>query len=816
MNGLPLLPDAEWLETNGLGGFALSTVSGRNARRYHGLLVAATTPPTGRAVLLGQARGDPRRRRGAVRALGQPLRRPPPPARRPPPPRLPLRPVPDVGVRGGGRAAEADVPPRPGRGDRRRLVGAALGARRTGPPRGPAAPRLPRPPRAARRGDARATRPSSARRAPSASTRCPGLPELRLAHDAESVAETFFWYRGLEYDLDRERGFEFTEDLFSPVSFALGPLGPPGGDARRDARRTARPPTPPPSRRPRRSAAAVSRGPGSDRRLLRLLRTAADRFVVRRGEGWTVIAGYPWFTDWGRDAMIALPGLLLATRRFDVARSVLETFARYVDRGMVPNRFPDEGTEPEYNNVDGTLWFVEAVRAYHEATRDERVPAAGLPAPRRDRRAAPARHALRHPRRRRRPPLLRGAGPAADLDGRQGRRPRRHAARGQAGRGAGALAQRAPDRRALRGRPRRRLHRGPPPRPRRPGARELRRALLGRDVRPPRRRRRPRRHARPHASAQPALRPLAPPPPRHGRARREASCGRRGAPPDALRPPEPRPRAPRLPRPLRGRPRRARRGLPPGNRLAVAPRPARRRPPRRPRELPREPPEGRRVARARSSSTSSGPGSASSRRSSTATRRTVPAAPWRRRGASARCCGRSSEPGSDGRRSAVRRRALDRGRELPSSRTRARPRASPSSCRRGTSSGARRAPSRAAPPPRASRPRGGRRRSPTRSRRRRRRGRGRRARPSARRIVSPSIQATALQAWRFVERTSRSVVATAFTPGYRCVDRVDHPEEGAPGRASRPRRPRVPRCRAPSGGLPRSRRGRRRSRRSAG
>ncbi|HYN43572.1 MAG TPA: amylo-alpha-1,6-glucosidase, partial [Thermoanaerobaculia bacterium] len=112
-------------------------------------------------------------------------------------------------------------------------------------------------------------------------------------------------------------------------------------------------------------------GAGSDRRLLRLLRAAADRFVVKRGEGWTVIAGYPWFTDWGRDAMIALPGLLLSTRRFDIARSVLETFARHVDRGMVPNRFPDEGTEPEYNNVDGTLWFVEAVRAYHEAARDE-------------------------------------------------------------------------------------------------------------------------------------------------------------------------------------------------------------------------------------------------------------------------------------------------------------------------------------------------------------------------------------------------------------------------------------------------------------
>lgn len=102
---------------------------------------------------------------------------------------------------------------------------------------------------------------------------------------------------------------------------------------------------------------------------------AADQFIVERdgphGDGHTVIAGYPWFSDWGRDTMIALPGLTLGTGRAHVARSILKTFAHFVDRGMLPNRFPDEGEEPEYNTIDATLWFFEAVRAYHAHTGDD-------------------------------------------------------------------------------------------------------------------------------------------------------------------------------------------------------------------------------------------------------------------------------------------------------------------------------------------------------------------------------------------------------------------------------------------------------------
>jgi predicted glycogen debranching enzyme len=108
---------------------------------------------------------------------------------------------------------------------------------------------------------------------------------------------------------------------------------------------------------------------------VRQLVLAADQFVVRRplsddGDARSIVAGYHWFGDWGRDTMIALPGLTLATGRAQLAGKVLETFARYVDGGMLPNYFPDAGTAPEYNSVDAPLWFVEAVRAYVDASGD--------------------------------------------------------------------------------------------------------------------------------------------------------------------------------------------------------------------------------------------------------------------------------------------------------------------------------------------------------------------------------------------------------------------------------------------------------------
>jgi len=109
---------------------------------------------------------------------------------------------------------------------------------------------------------------------------------------------------------------------------------------------------------------------------------AADQFIVERSlpeepDGRSIIAGYHWFADWGRDTMIALPGLTLTTGRAGVARQILLAFSRYVDGGMLPNNFPDAGpssvgvnSKPEYNTVDAALWYFEAIRQYFAVTQD--------------------------------------------------------------------------------------------------------------------------------------------------------------------------------------------------------------------------------------------------------------------------------------------------------------------------------------------------------------------------------------------------------------------------------------------------------------
>jgi len=105
------------------------------------------------------------------------------------------------------------------------------------------------------------------------------------------------------------------------------------------------------------------------------LALAADQFVVDRpssdqSDGKSVIAGYHWFGDWGRDTMISLRGLTLITGRAEIAAPILTTFARYISQGMLPNRFPDAGETPEYNTIDATLWYFQALRDYLKATKD--------------------------------------------------------------------------------------------------------------------------------------------------------------------------------------------------------------------------------------------------------------------------------------------------------------------------------------------------------------------------------------------------------------------------------------------------------------
>jgi predicted glycogen debranching enzyme len=196
------------------------------------------------------------------------------------------------------------------------------------------------------------------------------LPALHFAHDPAELAGNGFWFRNFEYEVERERGLDFVEDLFSPFALTFDPN--PERRARiivsterHDTRNADRLRTEEIARR----TALASTAPNADS-LVSSLVSVADQFIVARHAQKTVIAGYPWFSDWGRDTMIALPGLTLATGRPEVARSILLEFSEHVNQGMLPNRFPDAGEIPEYNTVDATLWFFEAVRSLLQYTND--------------------------------------------------------------------------------------------------------------------------------------------------------------------------------------------------------------------------------------------------------------------------------------------------------------------------------------------------------------------------------------------------------------------------------------------------------------
>ncbi len=180
------------------------------------------------------------------------------------------------------------------------------------------------------------------------------------------------WYYAFEYAAERERGLDHREDLFTPGTIAVrlrpgarlavtvSTLQPAGRDALALLA----------AERHRREQLRV-RGAG-DHPLCRALTLAADQFLVRRGPALrTVVAGYHWFGDWGRDTMIALPGLCLVTGRHEEAKGILRAFAAVIDQGMLPNRFPDRGESPEYNAVDASLWYFVAVHQTLAATGDE-------------------------------------------------------------------------------------------------------------------------------------------------------------------------------------------------------------------------------------------------------------------------------------------------------------------------------------------------------------------------------------------------------------------------------------------------------------
>jgi predicted glycogen debranching enzyme len=359
----------EWLETDGLGGFASGTVAGLRTRRYHALLLTATTPPTGRMVLVNgfDAWVDTN---GTRFELSSQWYAP--------------------GVLGGCGAEHIESfesSPWP-----KWIYQFADGTRvqqeifvlaeapvtcvtwkllsRGGPAKLTVRPFL------SGRDYHGLQRSNAAFRFDAAVG--PGCVAWHPYHDVPGVIALHngtyrhdpHWYFNFLYQAEQARGLDCEEDLATPgnLSWQLDAAEAAlvlatseyAADTLAQSEATA--------------CVAQMRQRERDRRaqFASRLHACADAYIVQKSaptgpRGRTVIAGYPWFTDWGRDTFIALRGLCLATGRLTEARDILMAWASTVSEGMVPNRFPDHGERPEFNSVDASLWYVNAVREYLDA-----------------------------------------------------------------------------------------------------------------------------------------------------------------------------------------------------------------------------------------------------------------------------------------------------------------------------------------------------------------------------------------------------------------------------------------------------------------
>jgi predicted glycogen debranching enzyme len=364
----------EWLETNGLGGFASSTLIGCNTRRYHGLLVAATHPPAGRMMLVNGLEewvvvGDTRyylschqypgvvHPRGFENLIG-----------------FRLDPWPIWTYRIGAMILEKSLTMIHGQNTviltykvRKEANGAELILRPllTG-----------RDFHALHKENNDLHLRTDAQNGVCVLHSYPGVPDVYFHHSAKEFISGFNWYRQMEYARESERGLDFHDDAWSPGEFRYASLNGPeavmvvttegGGyfdstyllNAERERRKK-----------------LLSGWEAADDVTHHLV-LAADQFLVQRGAAAapespkSLLAGYPWFEDWGRDTLIALPGLLLVPGRFEEAKAILKTYADHARDGIVPNRFPERDGEPDYNTVDASLWLIVAVFHYLRYTKD--------------------------------------------------------------------------------------------------------------------------------------------------------------------------------------------------------------------------------------------------------------------------------------------------------------------------------------------------------------------------------------------------------------------------------------------------------------
>jgi predicted glycogen debranching enzyme len=354
---------AEWLETDGLGGFASGTATGVRTRRYHSLLLTATKPPTGRFVLVNGFDAWVDTPRGHFALSSQQY------------------PSDNVFPDGERRIDSFTIEPWP-RWRFRLEDGACVEQEifvRHGAPLTVVSWRLVEP----QDGVTLTVRPflsgrdyhalhhenpafrfdAEAQQGMITWRPYPSVPAI-VAFSNATYTHQPDWYRNFLYEEERARGLDHTEDLATPGIFrwdlshgeAVLILTVEGQDSSVFSRIDMSAP----------KYLHTLRATEHQRRqrFPSRLHRAADAYLVRRGEGKTLVAGYPWFTDWGRDTFIALRGVCLATGQLDEALAILLEWARAVSEGMLPNRFPDQGETPEFNSVDASLWYIIAVHDF--------------------------------------------------------------------------------------------------------------------------------------------------------------------------------------------------------------------------------------------------------------------------------------------------------------------------------------------------------------------------------------------------------------------------------------------------------------------
>jgi predicted glycogen debranching enzyme len=358
----------EWLETNGLGGWSGSSVIGCNTRRYHGLLVAATVPPTERMALVSKLDeaiiiGDNRHELG-TNNYGDTI-----------------HPTGYTYLTGFKKELFPEFTYEAGGVVLKKTIGMILGENTVVIEyevlKASSGFRLELLPLLSVRGYHSLMHANNEVNTGACfeneifKTRLyDNTPEIFIKVPGADYHSNPNWFYSFNYSIEQYRGLDFTEDLFSPGAFTidlnegdvLGIVISTDNPIDKNAHALL-------MTESLRRHTLLKGQPESE--VLKQLLLAADQFIVKRGDNLkTIIAGYHWFTDWGRDTMISLPGLCLSTGRHDDAKKIIAAFAKSVSMGMLPNRFQDNGEEPEYNNVDGTLWYFIAVYKYLQATND--------------------------------------------------------------------------------------------------------------------------------------------------------------------------------------------------------------------------------------------------------------------------------------------------------------------------------------------------------------------------------------------------------------------------------------------------------------